>query len=60
MGEIPLYHFRDYGWSQTEPMDFGTQAALFESVGYGGTSLMRNSARLGPYSRTMPRALRWS
>ena len=25
-----------------------------------GTSLMRNSAPLGPYSRTMPRAPRWS
>ena len=25
-----------------------------------GTSLIRNSARLGAYSRTMPRALRWS
>ena len=26
---------------------------------YRGTSLMRNSAPLGPYSRTMPRALWW-
>ena len=26
---------------------------------YRGTSLMRNSAPLEPYSRTMPRALRW-
>jgi hypothetical protein len=25
-----------------------------------GTSLIRNSTPLGPYSRTMPRALRWS
>ena len=25
-----------------------------------GTSLIRDSAPLGPYSRTMPRALRWS
>ena len=24
---------------------------------YRGTSLIRNSGRLGPYSRTMPRAL---
>ena len=27
---------------------------------YRGTSLMRDSAPLGPYSRTMPRALWWS
>ena len=27
---------------------------------YRATSLIRNSAPLGPYSRTMPRALRWS
>ena len=27
---------------------------------YRGTSLMRNSAPLGPYSRKMPRALWWS
>ena len=25
-----------------------------------GASLIRNSAPLGPYSRTMPRALKWS
>ena len=27
---------------------------------YRGTSLMRNSNPLGPYSRTLPGALRWS
>ena len=27
---------------------------------YRVTSLIRNSRPLGPYSRTMPRALRWS
>ena len=27
---------------------------------YRGTSLIRNSAILGPYSRNMPMALRWS
>jgi len=27
---------------------------------YRGTSLIRNSAPLGPYSRNMPRALWWS
>ena len=28
-----------------------------QRAGYRGSSLMRNSAPLGPYSRTMPRAL---
>ena len=28
--------------------------------GYGGTSLIRNSPPLGPYSRTKSRALWWS
>ena len=27
---------------------------------YRGTSLIRNSPRLGPYSRTIPRVVRWS
>jgi len=27
---------------------------------YRGTLFIRNSAPLGPYSKTMPRALRWS
>ena len=27
---------------------------------YRGTSLIRNRTPLGPYSRTMPRALSWS
>ena len=27
---------------------------------YRGTSLMTNSGRLGPYRRTMPRAIWWS
>ena len=29
-------------------------------LSYRGTSLIRNSPSLGPYSRTMPRALWWS
>ena len=29
-------------------------------IGYRGTSLMRNSASVGPYSRNVPRALWWS
>ena len=28
-------------------------------LSYSGTSLIRNSTPLGPYNRTMPRALRW-
>ena len=32
---------------------------LLPSFLYGGTSLIRNRRPLGPYSRTMPRALWW-
>ena len=28
--------------------------------GYRGASLIKSSPPVGPYSRTMPRALRWS
>ena len=31
-----------------------------EKAAYRGTSLIRNSPPLGPYSRYMPRALWWS
>ena len=31
-----------------------------ENPEYRGTSLIRNSAPVGPYSRTIPRALWWS
>jgi len=34
--------------------------AFQEVGGYKGSSLRRNRANLGPYSRTMPRALWWS
>ena len=34
-----------------------TRAMLALAWGYRGISLIRNSASLGPYSRTMPRAL---
>ena len=35
------------------------RSILPEGLGYRGTSLIRNSAPVGPYSRTMPRALWW-
>ena len=35
-------------------------AGMRAPVGYRGTSLIRNSATLGPYSRNTPRALWWS
>jgi len=35
-------------------------SAKTPAVAYRGTSLIRNNAPLGPYSRTMPRALWWS
>ena len=33
---------------------------VFEALPYRGTSLIRNSDDLGPFSRTVPRALWWS
>ena len=36
-----------------------SSVAAPSSRGYRSTSLIRNSAPLGPYRRTMPRALRW-
>jgi len=38
------------------------QGPMYRPAGesYAGTSLIRNCVRLGPYSRPMPRALRWS
>jgi hypothetical protein len=33
---------------------------LWQGVEYRGTLLIRNRTHLGPYSRPMPRAIRWS
>ena len=45
-----------------EPVEAGagTMPCLLVHLMYRGTSLIRNSAPLGPCSRTMPRALWWS
>jgi len=40
-------------------MQCGTPLIVEDGV-YRGTSLIRNSAPLGPYSRTIPRVLWWS
>ena len=52
MSEVPLYR----EGTNREGEDVGEGV---ESV-YKGTSLIRNRHPLGPYTRTMPRALRWS
>ena len=41
------------------PQASPTKASV-ATYGYRGTSLIRNCAPLGPYSRNMPRALWWS
>ena len=51
MSETPLYAPRPYTVRAMWDL-------IFESPLYRGTSLIRNRRRLGPYSRTMPRA-RW-
>ena len=38
---------------------YGSKPAALQSENTWGTSLTRNSNPLGPYSRTMPRALWW-
>ena len=38
---------------------FGTTFICKGNINYRGTSQIRNSASLGPYSRTMPRDLWW-
>ncbi|KAJ1489294.1 pre-mRNA splicing factor component-domain-containing protein [Baffinella frigidus] len=43
-------------WRRPSPSSCFSSA----SSAYRGTSLIRNRPPLGPYSRTMPRALRWS
>ena len=44
-------HSKDFGF------EVGAIQALGSWAGYRGTSLIRNGALLGPYSRTVPRAL---
>ena len=66
MGEVPLENLSGTVWDrpasgQIQEMVFAGHAQLeYIPLRYRGTSLIRNSAPLGPYSRTMPRALRWS
>ena len=47
------------------PLDARTRRVVLAVIpggwlGYRGTSLIRNSLPRGPYSRSVPRALRWS
>ena len=45
-------------WFRVEGVKGWVQGSGFR--GHRGSSLIRNSPLLGPYSRAMPRALRWS
>jgi hypothetical protein len=45
---------------EDEAVPSGYLHLLPVTVTYRGTSLMLNCLLLGPYSRPMPRALRWS
>ena len=51
--------FRRWG-AQLGRADAWLRQAPSARPGYTGTSLIRNSDPLGPYSRTMPRVLCWS
>jgi hypothetical protein len=38
----------------------GPRALRYDVCAYRGTSLIRDTPFLGPYSRTIPKVLRWS
>ena len=54
-GLLPVYFEPHSGIRRGE-----SASRVRRAVTYRGTSLIRNNALLGPYSRTMPRALWWS
>ena len=58
--QVPIWSI----FAQTRPRQvLGPYRRTYKPTGHlrvRGISLMRNSATLGPYSRTMPRALPWS
>ena len=55
-GTVIIYHLLFIIYYVSFGVDDEESRVLRGSV-YRGTSLIRNSAPLGPYSRTMPRAL---
>ena len=58
MSEVPLYFpLLNQGCAILEQLPL---AHSLRSQHYRGTSIIRNSAPLGPYSRNMPKALWWS
>ena len=59
MEEVPLYGSSErVGFSQ-DRKEFTSCAPVWTCYVYRGTSLQRDNPTVGPYSRTMPRAL-WS
>ena len=56
-----MYYASNATWPAWIPgIDSPAAGGHVVQVAYRGTSLIRDSAPLGPYSRTVPRALRWS
>ena len=53
------YHTSEFPTTSEFPAELPTRTTP-RGVCYRGTSLVRNSALLGPYSRPMPGTLRWS
>ena len=47
----------EFFWPEVKMSDHSRWFDAVDDERYRGTSLIRNSAPLGPYSRTMPRAL---
>ena len=59
MSEVPLQFYLSL-FSPTIFLRLGSSLLASCRGVYRGTSLIRNSPSLGPYSRLMPRALLWS
>ena len=51
---------RQAGYAYVDTVPIRLLHAIEPHAQYGGTSLIRHSAPLGPYSRNLPRALWWS
>ena len=63
MSEVPLQWLDHYGGLVavvgTTVQRFRAKREIPERAHFRGTSLIRNSAPLRPYSKTMPRGLWW-
>jgi len=60
MSEVPLYMSPGVCVAAWGGGKAPRSRLLFPDTGYRGTSLIRNTPPLGPYSKTLPRVIWWS